>query len=147
MAKKTRKQKQRSATRRQAPGIPGGAGLTAQTVSTVEEEPVADERAVASPVVSAPVVSSAPSAAPASPSGRRRVERLNTAASPTQPARPGRVPQNVAAMFAPLEPDDAAIPFDRVPYVPADLRRVAVMAGVMIVVIIIAAVIVSHVVK
>jgi len=50
-------------------------------------------------------------------------------------------------MFAPLEPDDAAIPFDRVPYVPADLRRVAVMAGVMIVVIIIAAVIVSHVVK
>jgi hypothetical protein len=49
-------------------------------------------------------------------------------------------------MFQPLAPDDAAIPFDRVPYVPADLRRVAVMAALMIALIIIAALIVSHVV-
>ena len=49
-------------------------------------------------------------------------------------------------MFQPLESDDAAIPFDRVPYVPADLRRVAVMAVCMVVLIIIAALIVSRVV-
>jgi hypothetical protein len=49
-------------------------------------------------------------------------------------------------MFEPLPPEDAAIPFDRVPYVPADLKRVAIMAVMMIVVIIIAAVVVSHIV-
>jgi hypothetical protein len=50
-------------------------------------------------------------------------------------------------MFAPLESDDAAIPFDRVPYVRADLRRVAVIAGLMVVVIVIAAIVVSHIVS
>jgi hypothetical protein len=49
-------------------------------------------------------------------------------------------------MFRPLESDDAAIPFDRVPYVPADLRRVAIMALCMMVLIVIAAVIVTHVI-
>ena len=49
-------------------------------------------------------------------------------------------------MFQPLDSDDAAIPFDRVPYVPADLRRVGVMAVCMVVLIIIAALIVSRVV-
>jgi hypothetical protein len=49
-------------------------------------------------------------------------------------------------MFQPLENEDAAIPFDRVPYVPADLRRVLVMALLMVALIIIAAVIVTHVV-
>ena len=51
------------------------------------------------------------------------------------------------AMFQPLETEDAAIPFDRVPYVPADLRRVAITAGLMIVLILIAAVVVTHVVQ
>ncbi len=49
-------------------------------------------------------------------------------------------------MFQPLESEDAAIPFDRVPYVPSDLRRVGVMAALMVVLIIVAALIVSHVV-
>ncbi|MEA2617719.1 MAG: hypothetical protein QOE72_3502, partial [Chloroflexota bacterium] len=44
----------------------------------------------------------------------------------------------------PLDPEDPAIPFDRVPYVPADLRRVAIMAGFMVVLILIAAVVVTH---
>ncbi len=47
----------------------------------------------------------------------------------------------------PLESEDAAIPFDRVPYVPADLRRVAIIAVLMIALIIVADIIVSNVVK
>jgi len=49
-------------------------------------------------------------------------------------------------MFQPLDTEDAAIPFDRVPYVPADLRRVLVIALMMVALIIIAAVVVTHVV-
>jgi hypothetical protein len=49
-------------------------------------------------------------------------------------------------MFQPLDSDDAAIPFDHVPYVPADLRRVLMMAVLMVVLIVIAAVVVTHVV-
>lgn len=140
MAKKTRKQKQRSAARRQPPVIPGGAGLS--TVGTAEPlQPESDGMTEAA----APIAIPGPAAAiPAG--GRRRVERLTTPAI-TAPMRPGRAPSSAASMFAPLEPDDAAIPFDRVPYVPADLRRVAIMAAVMVVVIIIAAVVVSHIVK
>ena len=50
-------------------------------------------------------------------------------------------------MFQPLDAEDAAIPFDRVPYVPADLKRVAITASLMIVLILIAAVVVTHVVQ
>jgi hypothetical protein len=75
---------------------------------------------------------------------RRRVERVSGAAAPTR-ARPGRVQST--GYIQPLESDDAAIPFDRVPYVPADLRRVAIIAGVMIALIIVADIIVSNVVK
>lgn len=78
---------------------------------------------------------------------RRRIERLSdTTRTPARAARPGRGPSNAAAMFQPLESDDAAIPFDRVPYVPADLRRVLVIAGFMVVLIVIAAIVVSNVV-
>ena len=49
-------------------------------------------------------------------------------------------------MVEPLDSDDPAIPFDRVPYVPADLRRVAVIAALMVVLILIAWVVVSHVI-
>ncbi|MGA8016616.1 MAG: hypothetical protein WCB85_11935, partial [Candidatus Dormiibacterota bacterium] len=52
---------------------------------------------------------------------------------------------SAASLVAPLESDDPAIPFDRVPYVPADLRRVAVIAGLMVVLILIAWVVVAHV--
>ena len=46
--------------------------------------------------------------------------------------------------FAPLDPGDPAIPFDRLPYVPGDLRRVATMAGFMLLLIIVAAIVVTH---
>jgi hypothetical protein len=77
--------------------------------------------------------------------GPRRVGRLDPAAA----RRGGRAlrPGSTAAAFDPLDPEEAAIPFDRVPYVPADLRRVALMAGLMVVLIIIAAIIVTATVK
>jgi hypothetical protein len=162
MARKTRKQKQRAAARRQPPATPGGAGIPAPTsasVGTVEAPdltpaadgpPIAaefDTAAIASvpaplpgPVDAQPVVPM-----PAAGGGRRRIERLSSPAT-SAPTRQARVPSTAATMFAPLESDDAAIPFDRVPYVPADLRRVAVIAGLMLILIIIAAVVVSHIV-
>jgi hypothetical protein len=74
-------------------------------------------------------------------STRRRVERLNPTAQP----RSGSRQVSTAAMFLPLDSDDAAIPFDRVPYVPQDLRRVAIMASLMIVLILIAAFVVTRI--
>ena len=128
MAKKTRKQKQRTATRR--PGTPAPAAPSVAThqmaaparVTEPDDEPAED--------VIAAVESST----------RRRVERVNPAAQP----RPIRGQQSAAAMFLPLDSDDAAIPFDRVPYVPRDLRRVAIMASLMIVLILIAAFVVTR---
>jgi hypothetical protein len=46
-------------------------------------------------------------------------------------------------MVEALDSDDPAIPFDRVPYVPSDLRRVAVIASIMVVLILIAWALVS----
>ncbi|HKR98049.1 MAG TPA: hypothetical protein VJU79_00915 [Candidatus Dormibacteraeota bacterium] len=160
MPKKTRRQKQRSAARRQGPVIPGGAGLDTSTVDTADQAQTDDAVALEMPVVPAPAPGNAPAAtspvavtpAPASmaqpaPMGaRRRVERLNTPAAPAATARPPRGTTSAVAMFEPLPPEEAAIPFDRVPYVPADLKRVAIMAVLMVVVIIIAAVVVSHIV-
>ena len=157
MARKTRRQKQRAATRQGAPPrpaaqqwIPGpaadatadvsddqaGDDVLVQTSDDPPDEPVAVSASAAKPTASA-------SAAP----GRRRIERLSQAA-PVQArgARPGRGPANAAAMLQPLDSEDAAIPFDHVPYVPADLRRVLVMALCMVVLIIIAAVVVTRVV-
>jgi hypothetical protein len=82
-----------------------------------------------------------PDEAVAAGAARRRVERLNPAAQP----RSGSRQVSTAAMFLPLESDDAAIPFDRVPYVPRDLRRVAIMASLMIVLILIAAFVVTRI--
>jgi hypothetical protein len=83
----------------------------------------------------------APAARPATPpAGARRVGRVDPA-SATRRLRPQQKQQST---FAPLDPEDPAIPFDRVPYVPADLRRVAVMAGLMVLLILIAAVVVTH---
>jgi len=58
-----------------------------------------------------------------------------------------RPQQRQQAAFPPLDPEDPAIPFDRVPYVPADLRRVAIIAGIMVVLIVIAAIVVTHAVS
>jgi hypothetical protein len=142
MAKKTRKQKQRTATRRPsgaAPARPVAGSATAQ-LSTGASRAVATEvdqiPAGATPVAAA--IPSRPETA------RRRVERvtpasaLSIAASRQQRAsvKSARF-GTAAAMVEPLDSDDPAIPFDRVPYVPADLRRVAVMAGIMVIVILI----------
>ncbi len=81
---------------------------------------------------------------PASGAGRRRVERVG-ASAPV--ARPRSTRGQTQGYIQALESEDAAIPFDRVPYVPADLRRVAIIAAVMIVLIIVADIIVSNVVK
>lgn len=189
MARKTRRQKQRSAARQTAPARPGtrpdqsigstssfsltgGADLApadidgnddaiAEEAESIEELTDADAtgdtsaEAVATDNALAAASPAAPRAgAPASPSltataaaPRRRIERLSQAApAATRAGGRERGPRNAAAMFQPLDNEDAAIPFDRVPYVPADLRRVLVIALMMVVLIIIAAIVVTHVV-
>ena len=74
-------------------------------------------------------------------SARRRVQRVNPALQPRAP----RGQMSAAALFQPLDSEDAAIPFDRVPYVPRDLRRVAIMASLMVALILIAAVVVTRI--
>jgi len=80
---------------------------------------------------------------------RRRVGRIDPSSGATRPGqrvKSGRQP-STASMFEPLPPDDAAIPFDRVPYVPGDLRRVLIIAAMMVVLVIVADVVISNVVK
>jgi hypothetical protein len=123
MAKKTRKQKQRAATRR--PGMPAAAAASDDDAGVV-------------------AVTTVPVAAVDADPTRRRVERVS-GVTPGLRVRPAR--SQAPGYIQPLDSDDAAIPFDRVPYVPADLRRVAIIAGIMIALIIIADIIVSNVVK
>jgi hypothetical protein len=132
MAKKTRKQKQRAATRR--PGMPAAAAPDGIAAATAE----GDAGVAVTTVPAVPVA-----AVDADPT-RRRVERVS-GLTPGLRVRPAR--SQAPGYIQPLESDDAAIPFDRVPYVPADLRRVAIIAGIMIALIIIADIIVSNVVK
>jgi hypothetical protein len=135
MAKKTRKQKQRAVQRRPGPSV-APPTATAPSGVAVEAE---DLQPVASASASAAV--DLGSTEPA----RRRVERVSQAAAPLGRVKPVRG-QNTS-YIQPLESDDAAIPFDRVPYVPADLRRVAIIAVLMIALIIVADIVVSNVVK
>ena len=154
MAKKTRKQKQRAATRR--PGTPAPAAPPVAARQTAAPAPItqrpAQPRVLPETVLPLPgtelEIESEPAdeipdadEAAADTSARRRVQRLNPAAQPRQVR--GQV--SAAAMFQPLDSDDAAIPFDRVPYVPRDLRRVAVMASLMVVLILIAAFVVTRI--
>jgi len=156
MAKKTRKQKQRAATRR--PGTPAPAApvtatrpVTAGPTLRPTQQPQVLPATVLPLVGSELEIQSEPeedgaeeqvaTAAPADGSARRRVQRVNPAAQPRSPR--GQV--SAAAMFLPLDSDEAAIPFDRVPYVPRDLRRVAIMAGLMLVLILIAAFVVTRI--
>jgi hypothetical protein len=133
MAKKTRKQKQRAATRR--PGMPAAAAPDGIAAATAEGD---------AGVVAVSTVPAVPLAAGDADPTRRRVERVS-GLTPGLRVRPAR--SQAPGYIQPLESDDAAIPFDRVPYVPADLRRVAIIAGIMIALIIIADIIVSNVVK
>jgi len=106
-------------------------------------EPVTRPAAVAPRGAGPRVARPAGQVAPA-PTGPRRAGRLEPGQRrPQRAARPG----STAAVFEPLDPEDDAIPFDRVPYVPGDLRRVAVIGGLMVVLIVIAALVVTNVVK
>jgi hypothetical protein len=154
MAKKTRKQKQRATVRR-----PQGAPQTAGPVSQASGPPQTAARPRILPASVEPLpgdvveIESEPEEEPVAigavaamdaatdQSSRRRVQRVN----PATPIRPGRGQVSAAALFQPLESDDAAIPFDRVPYVPRDLRRVAIMAALMVVLILIAAFVVTRI--
>ncbi len=139
MAKKTRKQKQRAVQRRPSPAVapPTSSAPTGVAVEAEDLQPAPTTLASPSASVAVDLGSVEP--------GRRRVERVSPAAAPIGRARPARG-QNTS-YIQPLDTEDAAIPFDRVPYVPADLRRVAVIAGLMIALIIVADIIVSNVVK
>lgn len=145
MAKKTRKQKQRAAARRGVAVRPAAPPLG---LPQHVDEAAGDGEVHAEPASDAGIGVGLAPAATAAAEPRRRIERLSQAAVPAARAvRPGRGPANAAAMFQPLDTEDAAIPFDRVPYVPADLKRVAITAALMIVLILIAAVVVTHVVQ
>jgi hypothetical protein len=157
MTKRTRASRQQAARRRPQPrpgtpggappratgGGPGGSGGPAGGRGTpVEQDEDALNGAAAGEgdedaAPSAPAAAARP--APASV-GARRVGRVD----PATAGRRMRPQQRQQAAFPPLDPEDPAIPFDRVPYVPADLRRVAYMAGLMIVLIVVAALVVTH---
>ena len=102
----------------------------------------------------APAPQRVPVAAATGAGERRRVGRIDPNARaaaavqqrPGQKARGGR-PASIAAMFDPLPPEDAAIPFDRVPYVPGDLRRVLIIGGLMVVLVVVADFVVNAIVK
>ncbi len=152
MAKKTRKQKQRAVARRPGPSVapPTASAPTGVAVEAEDLQPTDTPSAVealealeAETTASLAAASVAVDLGTADP-GRRRVERVSRAAAPVR-ARPGRA--QASGFIQPLESEDAAIPFDRVPYVPADLRRVAIIATLMIALIIAADIIVSNVVK
>ena len=140
--KRTRKQKERDSVRRL--GVPGSAGTELFDVSSAVDDAGGD-LAVAeiSASEASPVSVTAVPAAPVAGS-RRRVQRI----SASLPASPERRAQRgtPAGFIAPLDSDDAAIPFDRVPYVRADLRRVAIIATLMVALIIVADIVVSNVV-
>lgn len=171
MARKTRRQKQRSAARQPAlvqarpgtgspPPPPGAAGIPAAAGGHAPASPeVATPGASstpAEPVVAEPVAPVAGVETPPATPARRRVERIAPGAP--SPAVPGGTRHNPraqnpraakfgssAAMVAPLDTEDPAIPFDRVPYVPADLRRVGVIAALMVVLILVAWIVVARV--
>jgi hypothetical protein len=148
MAKKTRKQKQRNAARR-----PAGAAPARPLVATTAR-PVAGSAGLdraETPAGAAPVVVSTEEV-PGAETARRRVGRVGPAPASSTMSRQQRASiksarfGTAAAMVEPLDSDDPAIPFDRVPYVPSDLRRVAMIATLMVVLILIAWAIVSKVV-
>ena len=151
----TQRRGPRTATQRPSPLVPGAPMSAPSTIRELEgpldeaaagtgidEEPSGTAEAVRP--AGTPVPDARRTAPTPAPAGLRRVSRIDPATGrKVRPPRPG----STAAAFEPLDSEDPAIPFDRVPYVPADLRRVAIMAGLMIVLIIIATVLVSNLVK
>ena len=156
MTKRTRASRQQAARRRPQPrpstpggappGAPGGGGggpvRPASVGAPVEpdDDALSGAAEVAEDEAPAPAAAAAPAARPAQPGGARRVGRID----PATAGRRLKPQQKQQQSFAPLDPEDPAIPFDRVPYVPGDLRRVAIMAGMMVVLIVVAALVVTH---
>ena len=151
MPKKTRKQKHRSAAHHSS----GAVRQLAAPAARPAPGPVGPAESLGGG--QAPVGSAQLAAPPAGPlgadGGRRRVGRIGPATTPgpvtgrqqRAPLRSARF-GTAAAMVEPLDSEDPAIPFDRVPYVPSDLRRVALIATAMVVLILIAWAIVTNVV-
>jgi hypothetical protein len=148
MAKKTRKQKQRTAARRPGGAAPAqpvaaGAGRPASgSVNRMGSGAGTDVMTSAAAATAVPARTGEPLGSDAT---RRRVGRVGPVPAPTAAAGRGSRATvkasrfgTAAAMVEPLDSDDPAIPFDRVPYVPADLRRVATIAALMIILILIA---------
>lgn len=135
MPKKTRRQKQRAAVRRPSPSTapPTASAPTGVAVEAEDLQPV--EPAAEAVVAPTPPIDSS----------RRRVERVSAVAAAAPRTR--AVKGQPSGFIQPLDSEDAAIPFDRVPYVPADLRRVAIIATIMVLLIIVADIVVSNVVK
>ncbi|MFN2568551.1 MAG: hypothetical protein ABR564_02995 [Candidatus Dormibacteria bacterium] len=125
MAKKTKHKKKTAPQRRSAPPQ-RNAGAPTQSPA---------------PPVAQAAQGAASAAVPTAPTVRRGVQRVDPAARRREAAPRGK---GADAGFTPLDPEDAAIPFDRVPYVPADLRRVTLMAGIMVVLIIVANVVIAR---
>ena len=157
MTKRTRAGRQQAARRRPQPrpttpggappgaagGGPGGPVRPAGAGAPVEpdDDTLNGAGAAGEEEAAAPSAAAAPAARPAPPpGGARRVGRID----PATAGRRLKPQQKQQVAFAPLDPEDPSIPFDRVPYVPADLRRVAIMAGFMVALIIIAAFVVTH---
>lgn len=151
MAKKSKARRQpRHRPQRGAPPRPGSAASRPATPTSAAAAPAADTLApspeVAPSTAASTVDAPAPAAAAAEaaapePVSLRRVARLDP-----QARRRGRAASAAAAALETLPAEDPAIPFARVPYVPADLRRVGVMAALMIGLIVVADVVVTHVV-
>ncbi|HEY8679284.1 MAG TPA: hypothetical protein VIN39_11745 [Candidatus Dormibacteraeota bacterium] len=97
----------------------------------------------ASPV-SRPASSLSPAPKPVPPA-----EPLGAVTVPAVP-RPAPVPRpasrSVRGRMAagPLPPQDATIPLERVPYFRADLRRIAITAGLMFVLLIVGSIVLRH---
>lgn len=64
--------------------------------------------------------------------------------APRKAVNAAKLPSTAAALIEPLPPEDASIPLDRVPYVTGDLLRVAIMAVIMVLLIIVGGIITVH---
>jgi hypothetical protein len=147
MPKKTRATRQQQARRRPtprpaAPGAPTAVPPPGTSGVGVAAPDAGASTGVAGAASGPEATGATPVARPGTPPATsRRVARVDPAAGRRLRPQPKQ-----AAAFPPLDPEDPAIPFDRVPYVPADLRRVAIIAGGMVLLIIVAAIVVSHLV-
>ncbi|GAC1339187.1 MAG: hypothetical protein NVSMB29_06140 [Candidatus Dormibacteria bacterium] len=135
---------------RPSPAVRRPAASAAPEVADVEAP--LDQTALNSlptaPAAAGPAAAAAAPSAGTGPRGARKgVGRIEPGAAAARRRERASRPGSLSAGFEPLDPGDPSIPYDRVPYVPADLRRVAMIAGAMILLILLADLIVSNAVK